>query len=121
MDAGYHRSRIQEENMHQEMQKHTGEYPIVGVNTFRNPHGDPVPESIELACSAEEEKQGQLNRLREFHARHAQEAPATLERLQQAVIDNGNVFAVLTDPVRCCLGQITSAMFEVGGQCRRGM
>ena len=108
--------------MHYEMLKHTGEYPIVGVNTFRNPHGDPVMDHIELARSTEEEKQSQLKRLAEFHARHAAEAPAMLQRLQQAVIDNRNVFEVLMDAVRVCsLGQITSALFEVGGQYRRSM
>jgi methylmalonyl-CoA mutase len=122
METGYQRSKIQEESMHYEMLKHTGEYPIIGVNSFRNPHGDPVPEHIELARSTEDEKQSQLKRLADFHARHAAEAPAMLQRLQQTVIDNGNVFAVLMDAVRCCsLGQITSALFEVGGQYRRSM
>jgi isobutyryl-CoA mutase len=122
METGYQRGKIQEESMHYEMQKHTGEYPIIGVNTFRNPHGDPVPEHIELARSTEEEKQSQLKRLAEFHARHAKAAPAMLKRLQQAVIDNRNVFEVLMDAVRVCsLGQITNALFEVGGQYRRSM
>ena len=122
METGYQRSKIQEESMHYEMLKHTGEYPIIGVNTFRNPKGDEVLESLELARSTEEEKQSQLARLADFHARHAAEAPAMLARLQQAVIDNGNVFAVLMDAVRVCsLGQITNALFEVGGQYRRSM
>jgi methylmalonyl-CoA mutase len=122
METGYQRGKIQEESMHYEMQKHTGEYPIIGVNTFRNPKGEPVPEHIELARSTDEEKQSQLRRLQDFHARHAHAAPAMLKRLQQAVIDNGNVFAVLMDAVRCCsLGQITNALFEVGGQYRRSM
>ena len=122
METGYQRSKIQEESMHYEMLKHTGEYPIIGVNTFRNPHGDPVPESIELARSTEDEKQSQLQRLQDFHTRHADQSTAMLKRLQQAVIDNGNVFEVLMDAVRCCsLGQITKALFEVGGQYRRSM
>jgi methylmalonyl-CoA mutase len=122
METGYQRGKIQEESMHYEMQKHTGEYPIVGVNTFRSPSGEAVPEHIELARSTEEEKQSQLRRLADFHARHAGEAPAMLRRLQQAVIDNRNVFEVLMDAVRVCsLGQITSALFEVGGQYRRSM
>jgi len=122
METGYQRSKIQEESLHYEMLKHTGEYPIIGVNTFRNPHGDPVPEHIELARSTEEEKQSQLTRLADFQARHAGQAPAMLKRLQQAVIDNGNVFEVLMDAVRVCsLGQITAALFEVGGQYRRSM
>ena len=108
--------------MHYEMLKHTGEYPIVGVNTFRNPHGDPTPQSLELARSTEAEKRSQLARLGDFHARHAAAAPAMLRRLQQAVIDNRNVFEVLMDAVLCCsLGQITNALFEVGGQYRRSM
>src|SRR4029434_7541022 len=83
METGYQRGKIQEESMHYEMQKHTGEYPIIGVNTFRNPHGDPVPDHIELARSTEEEKQSQLTRLRDFHERHADKSPAILQRLQQ--------------------------------------
>jgi methylmalonyl-CoA mutase len=108
--------------MHYEMLKHTGEYPIIGVNTFRSPHGDAVPDVIELARSTEAEKQSQLARLADFHSRHAGESPAMLQRLQQAVIANSNVFEVLMDAVRCCsLGQITDALFEVGGQYRRSM
>ncbi len=122
METGYQRGKIQEESMHYEMLKHTGELPIVGVNTFRNPHGDPVTRHLELARSTEEEKQSQLRRLADFHARHAEHAPAELERLRQAVIDNRNVFEVLMEAVRCCsLGQITAALFEVGGQYRRNM
>ena len=122
METGYQRSKIQEESMHYEMLKHTGEYPIIGVNTFRSPHGDPVPQHIELARSTEDEKQSQLQRLASFHDRHADEAPVQLARLQQAVIENRNVFEVLMDAVRCCsLGQITAALFEVGGQYRRSM
>ncbi len=122
METGYQRGKIQEESMHYEMQKHTGEYPIIGVNTFRNPHGDPAPDALELARSTDEEKQSQLQRLRAFQALHAAQAPAMLQRLQQAVMANDNVFAVLMDAVRCCsLGQITNALFEVGGQYRRSM
>jgi len=122
METGYQRGRIQDESMHYEMLKHTGELPIIGVNTFRNPHGDAVLEKLELARSTEEEKKSQLQRLADFHARHAGVAPAQLKRLQQAVIENRNVFEVLMDAVRVCsLGQITSALFEVGGQYRRSM
>ena len=122
METGYQRGRIQDESMHYEMLKHTGEYPIIGVNTFRNPKGDPVLESLELARSTDDEKKSQLARLRAFHASHADEAPRQLQRLQQAVLDNTNVFDVLMDAVRyCSLGQITNALFEVGGQYRRNM
>ncbi|CAH0445925.1 Fused isobutyryl-CoA mutase [Ralstonia syzygii subsp. syzygii] len=123
METGYQRGRIQEESMLYEQRKHDGSLPIIGVNTFRDPdagHAAPVP--IELARSSEEEKQRQLARLKDFHARHAVEAPAMLQRLQRAVIDDQNVFAVLMDAVRVCsLGQITHALFEVGGQYRRNM
>ncbi|MCS7101992.1 MAG: methylmalonyl-CoA mutase family protein, partial [Burkholderiaceae bacterium] len=94
----------------------------IGVNTFRNPHGDPIPETLALARSTEEEKRSQLARLRDFQQRHRHAAPAMLARLQQAVLENRNVFEVLMDAVRCCsLGQITQALFEVGGQYRRNM
>ena len=122
METGYQRGKIQDESMHYEMLKHTGELPIVGVNTFLKPGGEKAPEVLELARSTEAEKQGQLQRLADFHAQHAEQAPIQLKRLQQAVIDNANVFDVLMDAVRCCsLGQITNALFEVGGQYRRSM
>ena len=122
METGYQRGKIQEESLYYEHKKHDGSYPIIGVNTFRNPHGDAIPEKIELARSSEDEKQSQLKRLRDFHARNAGEAPAMLERLRQAVIEDANVFEVLMDAVRVCsLGQITHALFEVGGRYRRNM
>jgi methylmalonyl-CoA mutase len=122
METGYQRGRIQDESMHYEMLKHTGELPIIGVNTFRNPHGDAVLDKLELARSTDQEKQSQLKRLAEFHVLHANESPAMLKRLQQAVIENKNVFEVLMQAVRVCsLGQITNALFEVGGQYRRNM
>ena len=122
METGYQRGKIQEESMLYEHRKHDGSYPIVGVNTFRSPHGNPVPQKLELIRSSEEEKQSQLGRLAEFHERHKAESGPMLKRLQQAVIRDENVFAVLMDAVRCCsLGQITSALFEVGGQYRRNM
>jgi methylmalonyl-CoA mutase len=122
METGYQRGKIQEESMHYEMLKHTGELPIIGVNTFRNPQGDPVPESIELARSTEEEKQSQLTRLRAFHSDHADEGGLLLQQLKLAVLENRNVFEVLMQAVRVCsLGQITSTLFEVGGQYRRSM
>ena len=122
METGYQRGKIQDESMTYEMLKHTGELPIIGVNTFRNPNTDDTPQVLELARSTDEEKQNQLARLGDFHKRHADTAPAALERLRQAVIDNANVFEVLMDAVRVCsLGQITDALFEVGGQYRRNM
>jgi methylmalonyl-CoA mutase len=122
METGYQRGKIQEESMYYEHKKHDGSYPIVGVNTFRNPHADAAPAKIELARSTEEEKRSQLSRLADFHARNAKEAPAALAKLKQTVIDNGNVFAELVNTARVCsLGQITNALFEVGGQYRRSM
>jgi isobutyryl-CoA mutase len=122
METGYQRGKIQDESLFYEHKKHDGSYPIIGVNTFRNPHGDAVPETIELARSSEAEKQSQLERLRDFQARNAAAAPATLERLRRTVIENGNTFDVLMDAVRSCsLGQITGTLYEVGGRYRRNM
>jgi methylmalonyl-CoA mutase len=122
METGYQRGKIQEESLHYEHKKHDGSYPIIGVNTFRNPAGDATPQKIELARSSDEEKKSQLKRLRDFQARNAKSAPAMLARLQQAVIADKNVFEVLVDAVQVCsLGQITHALFEVGGQYRRNM
>ena len=122
METGYQRGKIQDESMHYEMLKHTGELPIIGVNTFKSPHANEVPPTIELARSTDDEKQSQLQRLNTFHQNHADASAAMLHRLQQAVMDNANVFEVLMDAVRVCsLGQITHALFEVGGQYRRNM
>jgi len=122
METGYQRGKIQDESMHYEMLKHTGELPIIGVNTFKSPQANEVPQKIELARSTDEEKQNQLQRLNDFHQRHAAASADMLKQLQQAVIANENVFQVLMDAVRVCsLGQITNALFEVGGQYRRNM
>ncbi|WP_371324213.1 fused isobutyryl-CoA mutase/GTPase IcmF [Dechloromonas sp. ZY10] len=121
METGYQRGKIQEESMYYEHKKHDGSYPIIGVNTFLNPKGM-AQQEIELARSSEEEKQSQIQRLRDFQARNADQAPAMLDKLKQTVIDNGNVFAVLVEAVKyCSLGQISSALYEVGGQYRRSM
>ncbi|WP_395403671.1 fused isobutyryl-CoA mutase/GTPase IcmF [Pseudoduganella sp. UC29_106] len=122
METGYQRGKIQEESLLYEHKKHDGSLPIIGVNTFRNPKGSEAPATIELARSTDDEKQSQLTRLEEFHARNADKAPAALAALQKAAIDNENVFAKLMDAARVCsLGQITTALFEVGGQYRRNM
>ena len=121
METGYQRGKIQEESMYYEHKKHDGSYPIIGVNTFLNPKGM-AQQEIELARSTDDEKQSQINRLRAFHARNAATAPAMLEKLKQTVIEDGNVFTVLVDAVKVCsLGQISSALYEVGGQYRRSM
>ena len=122
METGYQRGKIQEESLYYEHKKHDGSYPIIGVNTFRNPHGDSVPQKLELIRSTEDEKKSQLKRLSAFQKQNEKTAPAMLERLKQAVIRDENVFAVLMDAVRVCsLGQITHALFEVGGQYRRNL
>ncbi len=122
METGYQRGKIQEESLYYEHKKHNGSLPIIGVNTFRDPEHNEVAARVELARSTEAEKQSQLQRLQTFQARHAAEAPAMLERLRQAAMANENVFEVLMDAVRVCsLGQITQALFEVGGQYRRNM
>ncbi len=122
METGYQRGKIQEESLYYEHKKHDGSYPIIGVNTFRNPRGETAPQKLELIRSTEEEKQSQLKRLRAFQKRNEKESGPMLERLRQAVIKDENVFAVLMDAVRVCsLGQVTHALFEVGGQYRRSM
>jgi methylmalonyl-CoA mutase len=122
METGYQRGKIQDESMLYEQLKHDGTLPIIGVNTFRNPKAAGRVQHIELARSTDEEKQSQLTRLAAFQARHAAESPSMLAALQQAVINDENVFAKLMDAVRVCsLGQITEALFAVGGQYRRNM
>ncbi len=122
METGYQRGKIQEESLYYEHKKHDGSLPLIGVNTFRNPNGDQTPQEIELARSTDDEKQSQLKRLAEFQATHASESAQMLKRLRQTVIKDGNIFAVLMDAVRCCsLGQITHALYEVGGRYRRNM
>ncbi len=122
METGFQRGKIQEESLFYEHKKHDGSLPLIGVNTFRNPAGDQTTQEIELARSTDDEKQSQLKRLAEFHQQNHAAAPMMLKNLKQTVIENGNMFAVLMDAVRCCsLGQITHALFEVGGRYRRNM
>ncbi|MGB8363824.1 MAG: methylmalonyl-CoA mutase family protein, partial [Rhizomicrobium sp.] len=121
METGYQRGKIQEESLHYERMKDDGTLPIIGVNTFLNPKPETVV-PVALQRSTDAEKQSQINRLRAFQDRHADEAPAMLERLRRAAMANENLFAVLMDAVRCCsLGQISQALFEVGGKYRRNM
>jgi methylmalonyl-CoA mutase len=124
METGYQRSRIQEESMYYEALKHSGEYPIIGVNTFRNPEANFEEEnaSLELARATDEEKDEQLRRLADFHQRHENECSGELRKLQKAALQGENIFAQLIHTVRhCSLGQITGALYEVGGQYRRNM
>lgn len=123
METGYQRGRIQDESMLYEHKKHDGSLPIIGVNTFRAPEaGDGTPDHIELARATTEEKDSQLERVRDFQARHADDAAAALARLRDAATSGENIFAVLMDAARVCsLGQVTEAFFEVGGQYRRNV
>ncbi len=122
METGYQRSKIQDESLLYEQKKHDGSLPIVGVNMF---HGSSTCEAVapaSLVRSSEEEKQSQVSRLRAFQERHAAESGPALARLKAAATRNENLFAVLMDVVRCCsLGEITNALFEVGGQYRRNL
>ncbi|MEV0431458.1 fused isobutyryl-CoA mutase/GTPase IcmF [Micromonospora sp. NPDC050495] len=122
METGYQRGRIQDESMLYEHKKHDGSLPIIGVNTFLAEHADAPAQKIELARGTDAEKQSQLDRLADFHAQHADEAPAALERLKTAATNGGNIFEALMDAVRyCSLGLISEAFFEVGGQYRRSV
>ncbi|WP_214105630.1 fused isobutyryl-CoA mutase/GTPase IcmF [Acrocarpospora catenulata] len=122
METGYQRGKIQDESMLYEQRKHDGTLPIIGVNTFRNPNGEVAHGSLELARGTEVEKQSQLTRLRSFHDAYAGAAPAALARLRQAAMSEGNAFEALMDAARVCsLGQITDALFEIGGQYRRNV
>jgi methylmalonyl-CoA mutase len=122
METGYQRGRIQDESMLYEHRKHDGSLPIIGVNTFRNPHEGEQPRQVVLARGTEEEKQSQLSRVRAFRAEHDVEAKQALEDLRAVAMEGGNVFDVLMRAARVCsLQQVTEAFFEVGGQYRRNV
>lgn len=124
METGYQRNVIQEESIYYERLKDTGELPIIGVNTFRDPEAklEELSGCVELARATEEEKESQLRRLAEFKKRNEKEAPGALERLQKVVLSGDNIFAELMNTVRfCTLGQISQALYDVGGQYRRNM
>ncbi|MFN8299337.1 MAG: methylmalonyl-CoA mutase family protein [Chitinophagales bacterium] len=122
MERMYQRNKIQEESLYYEHQKHTGEYPIIGVNTFLNKKGSPTIIPGEVIRSTTDEKEYQINALSAFKQRHSAQSATALKNLQQAVIQNGNLFAELMETVKhCSLGQITTALYEVGGQYRRSM
>ncbi|MFN4082856.1 MAG: methylmalonyl-CoA mutase family protein [Bacteroidia bacterium] len=122
METMYQRNKIQEESMYYEMLKHTGEYPIIGVNTFLSSKGSPTIVPAEVIRSTTEEKEYQIEMLNELKKGNAEKAKEMLHRLQQVAIHNQNIFAELMETVKyCSLGQITNALFEVGGQYRRNM
>lgn len=124
METGYQRGKIQEESIYYETLKHTGELPIIGVNTFQDPEAtvEEIFGCVELARATQEEKESQLKRLEDFHRRHAEKAPEALERLRKVALNRENIFSELMETVKTCsLGQITGALNEVGGQYRRNM
>jgi methylmalonyl-CoA mutase len=122
MERMYQRNKIQEESMFYEHQKHTGEFPIVGVNTFLNSKGSPTVIPAEVIRSTSEEKDFQINAVQTFQKRNAAKSEAALKRLKEVAIANGNLFAELMETVKyCSLGQISNALYEVGGQYRRSM
>jgi methylmalonyl-CoA mutase len=127
METGYQRSKIQEESVYYETLKHNGALPIVGVNMFRSPDSEDQATAqgsngCELARATEEEKQSQLKRLADFQRRHEKESPRALEKLQEVVLSGGNIFEELMETVKVCsLGQITRALYDVGGRYRRNM
>jgi methylmalonyl-CoA mutase len=122
METMYQRSKIQEESMHYEMLKHTGEYPIIGVNTFLGKDGSPTVRPGEVIRSTEEEKQVQIQNLENFQKSHADKSEQILHDLQISAINQENLFEKMMEAVKfCSLGQITNALFEVGGMYRRNM
>ncbi|WP_409176120.1 fused isobutyryl-CoA mutase/GTPase IcmF [Brevibacillus fortis] len=122
METQYQRGKIQDESMYYEMKKHTGELPIIGVNTFINPNASEDDYEIELARATEEEKEQQIINLRAFQERHKDVSATALRRLQEVAMAGENIFAELMETVKVAsLGQISAALYEVGGQYRRNM
>jgi len=122
METGYQRSKIQEESMLYEQKKHDGSLPVIGVNTFRNPNNSQKFNEVELIRSTEDEKQSQLSKLKKFQKNNKLKADKSIENIKKAVINDENVFCELMEAVKyCSLGQISNALFEVGGQYRRNM
>ena len=122
MERMYQRNKIQEESLYYETLKHTGEYPIVGVNTFLSRKGSPTILPSEVIRSTTQEKEFQINALEAFKNRHSDQSDVMLKKLQQVAVNNGNLFEELMETVKyCTLGQITNALYSVGGQYRRNM
>ncbi len=122
METMYQRGKIQEESMYYETLKHTGEYPIIGVNTFLSSKGSPTIVPQEVIRATTEEKEYQITMLRNLHKTHNDKSTSLLDRVQQAAVQNKNIFEELMEACKVCsLGQITKSLFEVGGQYRRNM
>ena len=122
MERMYQRNKIQEESLYYEHQKHTGELPLIGVNTFLNKKGSPTIIPNEVIRSTTGEKEQQIKNLQAFWERNRSKSTTALDDLKNVAINNGNLFAQLMETVKyCSLGQITHALYEVGGQYRRNM
>jgi len=122
METMYQRSKIQEESLHYETLKHTGKYPIIGVNTFLNKKGSPTVIPKEVIRATEQEKKYQIYMLEQLHKGNEGKAEAFLKKVQEAAVKNQNIFSLLMDAAKVCsLGEISNALFEVGGQYRRNM
>ncbi|MDX1604065.1 MAG: methylmalonyl-CoA mutase family protein, partial [Salinimicrobium sediminis] len=122
METMYQRSKIQEESLYYETLKHNGDFPIIGVNTFLSSTGSPTVTPGEVIRATEEEKQNQIKTLQDLHEAKKELEHETLEKVKNAAIQNENIFEVLMEATKVCsLGQITTALFEVGGQYRRNM
>ena len=122
METMYQRSKIQEESMHYEMLKHTGEFPIIGVNTFLNSKGSPTIIPSEVIRATTEEKESQIDMLHQLIDNNIKQAQNQIEELQNAATQNQNIFEVMMEAAKVCsIGQITQSLFEVGGQYRRNM
>jgi methylmalonyl-CoA mutase len=122
METMYQRSKIQEESLYYETLKHNGDYPIIGVNTFLSSTGSPTVTPGEVIRATEDEKQSQITTLENLHEAKKELEKETLEKVKKAAVQNENIFEVLMEATKACsLGQITTALFEVGGQYRRNM
>ena len=122
METMYQRSKIQEESLYYETLKHTGEFPIIGVNTFLSSKGSPTVIPAEVIRATEVEKQYQITMLDNLHKANQDKVNEQLKTIQEAAIKNENLFEHLMEATKVCsLGQITAALFEVGGQYRRNM
>ncbi len=123
METQYQRSKIQEESLYYETLKNTGQLPIIGVNTFLNPNRKSNELEVnELIRATKEEKDMQIRRLREFHDKHKDKSEQALRKLQQVAIEGGNIFEELLNTVQVCsLGQISHALYKVGGEYRRNL
>jgi methylmalonyl-CoA mutase len=122
MERQYQRTRIQEESLYYERRKESGEYPIVGVNTYLSPDGSPIETAKKLIRSTDDDKQRRLVELATYKTRNSEMTPLALHALQQSAVDNGNIFVTLMETAKVAtLGQITTALYDVGGKYRRNM